>query len=272
MSDLLDIFSAGVGTIIPAAKFESLVLYGGAGSGKTHFALTASQMEEYSPMLVIDTENSLSGVIDRFRQRDRDNITDVSFDPEKGGIVDVVRPIQQWGANAYHNTLNLLDQVAEGNTIYKSVVIDVADVLQAWGLAYHEDPKNSYAKWDNIDKDLTGAPLPDKTKGGNSLGLFYRLKMSGVLTFLVVHEKRVSQEEGPDEILFQWGGQGKGKLGGIPDAVFYFQRRAKNKDAVTIVSTIGGSNFAAKNRFDLPNKLENPDFKTVVELARSTSK
>ena len=274
MTELLNVFSGGLksGSIIPPAKYEAILLYGGAGSGKTHFALSASELEKYSPMLVVDTENSTSGVIDNFRQRDPDDITNIAFDPEKGGIVDVVRPIEQWGSKAYEHTMVLLDQVASGNTIYKSIVIDVADVLQAWGLDYHEDPKNSYAKWSSIDADLTGAPLPNKIKGGTNLGLFYRLKMSGVLTFLVVHEKRVPQEEGPDEIQYQWGGQGKGKLGGIPDAVFYFKRKAQNGGAVTTMSTVSKGNFEAKNRFGLPNDMKNPTFKDVLEASEKTSK
>lgn len=273
MADPLDIFSAGIGTIVPPAKFESLLLYGGAGSGKTHFALTASELEQYSPMLVVDTENSTSGVIDRFRQRDPDNMTDIAFDPEKGGIVDIVRPIEQWGENAYYNTLQLLDQVARGNTIYKSVVIDVADVLQSWGLQYHEDPRDGFAKWSKIDQDLTGAPLPDKVAGGKSFGLFYRLKMSGVLTILVIHEKKTqASDDGAEQIDFQWGGQGKGKLGGIPDAVFYFKRRVKNGGAETTVSTVGRANYEAKNRFNLPNDLKNPTFAQVVALAKESQK
>lgn len=269
MSDKLDIFSQGFAKIIPPAKFEAVLLYGGAGSGKTHFALSASELEEFSPVLVIDTENSTSGVIDNFRQRDPENPEDIAFDPEKGGVIDVVRPIELWGDNAYKNTLTVLDAVANGDTIYKTVIIDVADVLQAWGLQHHDNPRDGFFKWAQIDKDLTGAPLPDKVGGGKSMGLFYRLKMSGVLSIFVVHEKRVSQAEGPDEILYQWGGQGQGKLGGIPDAVLYFKRRAKNGGGETTVSTIGGATFEAKNRFNLPATLKNPSFKDVVELAKA---
>lgn len=266
---MIDLFSLGMAKIVPAAKYESVLLYGGPGSGKTHFALTASLLEEFSPMLVVDTENSTSGVIDKFRQRDPNNPEDIAFDPEKGGIVDVVRPYELWGHEAFENTMSLLDEVANGNTIYKSVVIDVADVLQEWGLNYYENPKDSWAKWAKIDKALTSAPLPDNTEGGTeSKGVFYRLKMSGVLTFLVVHEKRTpAKDDEPEVINYQWGGAGKGKIGGIPDAVLYFKRRAKNGGAETQIHTIG-SNFEAKNRFDLPNIMKNATFPDIYELSK----
>ena len=265
--DLLDVFSMGIGAIVPPVAFESALLYGGAGSGKTHFALGASRLEQYSPMLVIDTENSVSGVIDNYRQRDPNNPTDIAFDPKRGGIVDVVRPIEKWGSTAYENTMILLDAVADGKTIYKSVVIDVADVLQAWGLQHHDDPRNSFAKYDMIDKDLTGAPLPGKD-GKANMGLFYRLKMSGLLSFLVVHEKMSQPDEGAPVAQYQWAGQGKGKIGGIPDAVFYFRRKAKGNGAETTMFTVGGATFEGKNRFSLPNKYINPTFAEVLEDAQ----
>lgn len=271
MNEKLDVMSMGIGNIIPKANFEAVLLWGGYGCGKTHFALSASQIEQYSPMLVVDTENSVSGVIDNFRQRDPDNPENIAFDPELGGIVDVVRPIQQWGDKAYENTIKLLDQVANGKTAYKSVVIDVADVLQAWGLQYHEDPRDGFAKWSLIDQDLTGAPLPDKTGRNKAQGLFYRLKMSGVLTFLVVHQKEVVDGENIS-FDFQWGGQGKGKIGGIVDSVFYFRRRAKGDTAETTMFTEGLAAFGAKNRFGLKNKYTNPSFADILEDAKKGNK
>ena len=267
-TDPLDVFSMGLGTIVPKAEFGALLLWGGYGSGKTWFALSASRLEEHSPMLVIDTENSTSGVIDQFRQRDPEDPTNIEFDPELGGIIDVVRPLEQWGANAYVNTMSLLDEVAKGNTIYKSVSIDVADLLQAWGLQYHEKASDGFYKWGQIDQDLTGAPLPDSAGKNKALGLFYRLKMSKVLTFLVVHEKIVEQEEGPPLSSFQWGGQGKGKIGGIVDGVFYFRRRAKGAGAETTLFTVGSATFNAKNRFTLANKYTNPAFSDILAEAK----
>lgn len=267
MSDKLDVFSMGVGTIVEEGLFEAAVLYGPPGSGKTHFALSASQMEKFSPMLVIDVESSTTGVIDNFRQRDPKNPEDISFDPERGGIIDVLKPFEQWGSKAYQNTLTLLKAVADGKTIYKSVSIDVANVFQKWGLDYHQStnprPNNSYYQWNMIDYDLTGSPLRDKD--GNTIGgVFYALKMSGVLTFLVIHEREVKNEEGSVVgIVPQWGGQGKGSLGGIPDAMLYFQRRAKNGRGVTTMHTLGARNAQGKNRFYLQDKYEDPTFSQI---------
>lgn len=273
MTSKIDLVDLGISTTVEKAKFEAGVLYGPPGSGKSHFALSIAQSEKYSPVLVVDTENSVSGVIDNFRQRDPDDPKDIEFDPKKGGgIIDVVRPIELWGEDAYENTFDLLNAVADGKTIYNTVIIDVVDVLQQWGLAYHNDTKNTYHKWDMIDRDLTGSPLP--SEDGRPTGLFYRLKMSNVFAVFVVHEKKeVPEGDGAGAVSdFQWQGQGKGKLGGIPDVVFYFKRLMQGKKPVTKMYTNGTGRFLAKNRFNLEHEYVNPTFVQVLEDAKKPRK
>jgi len=51
---------------------ELIMLYGPYGQGKTHLALSASEVEGLYPMAVLDLEGSTTGVIDKF---DRDRVT-----------------------------------------------------------------------------------------------------------------------------------------------------------------------------------------------------
>lgn len=254
-------FDDGLGGLlsaVPPATMDLLLFYGPPGQGKTHLGLTASEVEGLYPVLVIDTENSTTGVLDKF---DRERI-------------DVLRPREIWGdADAYPNTLQILKRLASGESEkYKTVIIDTADNLFQWGLDWHgsQDGASGWDAYRNIHSDLTAAP------GAGNIGLFQRLKESALLTILTVHEKTTSSDAGESFADFQWSGQGKGILGGIPDAILYITRTTKaSGESVSTVLTQPTKRNHSKNRFEFDHKLINPtmqDLKDLAEKNRTTEK
>jgi hypothetical protein len=251
---------------LASSRLESLLLfYGPPGSGKTHLAMTASLNSELSPVLYVDNEDSTTGIIDKF---DSDKVKilrprDIFIDPEdvEGTELDV-----------YPTTLDLLQRIADGEeTRFKTVVIDPADVLFNWGLSYHEahNPTDGFAKWTNVHSDLTESP------SSQHVGLFQRLKESGVLVILVVHVKDVADGETSFSD-FQWAGKGKSILGGIPDFIGYVTRDTKASGvATTTVTTSPTKKNHAKSRYDLPFKMDDPTVGEIIGLTpivKKTSK
>ena len=230
---------------------ELIIAYGPYGGGKTHVALSASEVEGLYPVLVIDTEGSTIGVIE-------------NFDKSR---IDVIRPDEQWPNNPWKGTVEMLKALLTKTHKYKTVVIDAADVLLDWGLEELNVPGDGFAKWNLIHDALT------KSTKKPGEGLFHKLKAADFLTILVIHEKK---EEGEGENAlsksdFMWQGQGKGKLGGIPDVVLYVSRdtNSAGKSSTTILTGPTKRNNA-KNRFGLPHKMtDDPTLSTIYTLIRN---
>lgn len=231
----------------------AILLYGPFGGGKTHLALTASQVEELSPILVIDTEGSTTGVINKFDKSQIDVLRprDAFYDPED----------PESELSVYENTLNILKRIADGESDkYKTVIIDALDVFFNWGLAYYDVlyPTDGFAKWSMIHSDLTESP------SSSHVGLMLRLKESGVLFIGVVHEKLIGDAE-KGRTSFQWSGKGEGILGGIFDAVLHVSRKTNSTGtATTTVLTEGNGKNQSKNRYDLDWKLIDPTISDIL--------
>lgn len=226
---------------------EMMILYGLAGSGKTHLAASVCEVPGFDKVLIIDTENSTQGTIDNFPK-------------EK---IDVIRPTKAFPGEEYKGTKAVLEGLLTKTHPYKAVIIDVADVLFEWALEVGNKPGDGFAKWSFAHEELT-APR----------GLFHRLKAADFLVILVIHEKRESSEDGGVSFSdFQWAGQGKAKLAGIPDMVGYVSRDTNSAGVSTsTLQTAPTKRSNAKNRFNLPAKVTEPSMKKIYELIAATNK
>lgn len=231
------------------------LVYGPYGGGKTHLALTASMIDELSPLLVIDTEGSTSRIINKF---DRSKI-DV-LRPRKA-FINPDDPDTEY--DVYPNTLEILRRIADGEeTKYKTVIIDALDVFFNWGLAYYEmeNPSDGFYRWSKIHSDLTESP------SFNHVGLMLRLKEAPVMFIAVLHEK--NEGEGEKSVsTFQWAGKGAGILGGVFDSVLHVSRKVNTKGEgnTTVLTQSNGKNLS-KTRLEIPAKLVNPTMADILGL------
>lgn len=242
--DLSKYVTAPEGLTLP----ELIYLYGPFGQGKTHLAASAADVEDLYPVLIIDTENSTQGTIQNFPK----------------GRIDVIRPTKLWPGQEWKMTKVLLNGLLTKKHKYKTVIIDVADVLFDWALAYAkaENPNDGFAKWNYVHSEFTAPPNKE------DWGLFHRLKAADFLAILVVHEKKeASSDDGPVFADFQWAGQGRTKMGGIPDVVGYVTRDTNAGGvSTTTLHTAPTKRNNAKNRYGFPAKIVDPSMKKLYEL------
>lgn len=227
---------------------EMWILYGPPGGGKTWLAHSVSEVDGLWPVLTIDTEGSTQGTID-------------AFDKER---IKVIRPQKAFPGNEYAGVVQVLEGLLTQEHSYKTVIIDVADVLQEWATAAGKIPGDGYAQWNFTHDELTAPP----NKKADRRGLFHRLKAADFLVILVIHDTTVSNDEGQAiSNNFQWQGQGKTKLGGLPDVVGYVTRDTNSAGvSTTTLHTAPSKRSQAKNRYGFPAKITDPSMSKLYDF------
>lgn len=225
---------------------ELIMLYGPYGQGKTHLALSASEVEDLYPMAVLDLEGSTTGVIDKF---DKDRVT-------------VIRPKENpaWKGKEWDATMTILENLLTKEHKYKTVVIDPLNTLLEWGKKKGDRPGDGFAKWTFVHEKLTAEG-----------GIISRLKDADFLTILVVHEKKEGgEDDGPSFADFRWQGQGTAFLGQYPDVVGYVTRDTNAAGVSTsTLATAPTKRSNAKNRFGLPAKIVDPSMTKIYQHIKS---
>ena len=225
---------------------ELILFYSDYGQGKTHLALSASEVEGLYPVLVLDLEGSTTGVIDNF---DADRVT-------------VVRPKEQWPGNEWAATMTIFESLFTQPHKYKTVIVDPLNTLFEWGLAAGHVPGDGFAKWNFVHEQFTADG-----------GLISRLKDAGFLSILVLHEKKEGgEDDGPTFANFRWQGQGVSRLGQYPDFVGYLTRTTNSAGVSTsTLFTAPTARNNAKNRFNLPAKIVDPSMSSIYAMIRGTN-
>lgn len=236
---------------------QMLMFVGPPGGGKTWLAASASNVEGLYPVLHIDLEGSTQGTL-------------VGLDPDR---IDILRPMEEFEASkVYPKTVAVLEGLLTKQHKYKTVIIDPADVLQRWARAYGHEATNKFAQWEFLDDELTNPPTYDKSGNRLSRGLFHRLKSADFLTILVVHDKQEYDEDGTlVNDTFLWQGQGKSKLGGIPDLIGIITRTTTGGKGKSTMKVGSSTRAASKNRYEasVPAKIESPTLADIYALIRS---
>lgn len=229
---------------------EQILLVGGPGSGKTHSALTLTEVDGCWPVLYIDTEGSTIGVADKF---DKSRVT-------------VAR------VKTHEQLRKITDDLLTKKHPYKTVVIDTLDTAQERAInlmrkKYGDTGDGVFVMWRKVGNWLIGA---------DDDGLIHKLKQADFLSVLVVHTREEKLDSGAIVEKPKLQGGAKDVLASIPDCVFFQKRSAKKSGddivAETTVYTVGTKSFEqAKSRFDLPAVMKDATLATVMNQIRSSN-
>lgn len=222
---------------------DLVLFYGPYGSGKTHLALSASEVEGLYPVAVLDLEGSTTGVIDKFDK----------------SRIEIVRPKDRWPGKEWAATNTLIENLLTKPHPYKTVIVDPANTLFEWGKKAGDKPGDGFAKWNFVHEKFTADG-----------GIISRLKDAPFLAILVVHDqKEGGEDDGPTFADFRWQGQGRAMLGQYPDMVGYITRDTNSAGVSTsTLSTAPTKRNNAKNRFGLPAKVTEPSMQKLYDLIR----
>lgn len=228
-------------------KPQQIMLYSAYGAGKSWLAASASQVEELSPVLVIDNEGSTTGALG-------------DFDPKK---VKVMRIKDEYPGNEWRAFEAILEELLTKPHGYKTVVIDPLNSAFEWAKVAGDVRGDGFAKWNFVHEKFTAEG-----------GLIDRLKNAPFLSVLVVHEKKEGgDEDTPAFADFRWQGQGVGFLGQYPDIIGYLTRDTNAAGvAKSTLFTSPTKKNNAKNRFGLPAKMENPSMKAIFDYIATNKK
>jgi hypothetical protein len=164
----------------------SMLLYGAPKAGKTLLAATASDVDELSPVLVLAIEDGTSVLAHQYED------------------VDVIE------VEDYATGSAIIQAVAEGNTKYKTIIIDTVGEYQEFlkevliGAADNSTGGMRIQDWGTL-----------KEKSVNAVKLLHR---SPVNSIFISHAERVKDEES-GKVTIQPYMLGKGSLGEIPKVV-----------------------------------------------------
>jgi hypothetical protein len=217
----------------PESTF-SMLLYGKPKVGKTLLAGSAADVEALSPILVLAIEDGSSVLANKYED------------------VDVVN-IEDWKTAAA-----VISAVAEGNTKYKTVIVDTLGELQEQMVMH-------------ITKDKTEAMRIQDwgTILDNTVNVVKMLHRSPVNSIFITHADRV-RDESTGAVMIQPVLKGKASLGEVPkivDIIAYMQIAvAEDKSNVRVLVTEPTDKIDAGDRFGkLDSIIPNPTMQAVYD-------
>lgn len=244
MASALDAFNEHIIGPSHLTEPDYIMLYGNPGSGKSTLAASIAKVAKFSPTLIISTEGGLKGILDGYTD-DEIKVLEVTTHDGFEAVFDAV-----------------LEDDANGELPYKSVIIDTFDVAFDRALEYYKDIEEAKPKPDSFKKWAQVGEWANKVSRG--------MKDAGFLGITVLHSKRTKTETGPYEDALALAGAAKDKAAGVPDIVGFTVR----EDRETTLYVGSSNNRATKSRFEnvLPDEIEDPSMGGILALISPNKK
>jgi hypothetical protein len=220
-------------------KPNSMLFFADPGKGKTWLASSISELDEYSPVLLIDVEGGASAIA-----RDWKNVDVIAVKTHEG----FVKVIEELLANPNH---------------YKTVIVDtigvVMDRAEKFFKEKPENKNNKFGSWGDLK---------------NWANEVFRALHTAPFTAIIVAHALDDKDEttGAVKTTAMLPGSFKGTLPGIPDIVGYLTTEATDEGLQRVLITGNSERLITKNRFGLPPKIYNPSMKKIIDLINEGAK
>lgn len=214
-------------------KMNSAIIFGPSGVGKTVFAASADEIEEYSPVLIVDIEGSAAGVGRLYPN------------------VDVIK------ADTFEKLEAVKHDLLNAEHPYKTIIFDTLNVAQDRALAHFTELYTGYAIWGEVKKWTVD---------------FVRdFHHADQLVFFIAHAKQDKDDNtGRIETTVKIASGAVSEVPTVVDLVGYMQweQDGDGKMRRTLLVDKHPS-IVTKNRFGLDGKLYDPTmFSLQAEIAQ----
>lgn len=205
-------------------KINSMIIFGEYGTGKTFLGASADDIEDYSPVLIVDIEGSSAGV------------------GRKYPGVDVVQ------ADSYAKLEFIREELRTKEHGYKTVIFDTLNVAQYRAEAHFrtlpENQGNKFGVWGDLKKWTI-----DFVREGHGNKEF--------LAIYIAHPN-VDKDENTGKMTttVKIAGSAKTDVPTIPDLIGYLEfQEDEDGDLVRVLQVGRNNKIITKNRFGLPNTI-----------------
>lgn len=202
-------------------RINSAIIFGEYGTGKTWTAASASEIEDYSPTLIVDIEGSAAGVGRRY--------------PD----VDIVQ------ADTHKKLEFIKMELLANQDEYGCVIFDTLNVAQKRAKAHFKDqyPNNSFAMWDALSDW--------------SLDFVRSMHHAKFLAIFIAHPQTEKDDNtGKLTTTVKLAGGARSEVPTVPDLIGYqFYMTDDDGQPVRALQVGRSANVVTKNRFGLPDVL-----------------
>lgn len=218
-------------------KINSAIIFAEYGAGKTWLAASADELEDYSPVLIVNIEGSASGVGRKYPDVD---------------IID---------ADTYEKLEDIRYSLLNEDHPYKTVVFDTFNVAQNRAEKFFkskpENQNNRFGAWSDLKEW--------------SIDFMREMHHAEFMAIFLAHPQ-VDKDENTGRMLttVQIAGSAKTIVPTIPDLIGYIDFMQDENDNTVRVLRVGrSSSIITKNRFGLPDVIwpangeEGPTIRTI---------
>lgn len=218
-------------------RINSAIIFGESGVGKTILAASASEIEDYSPVLILDVEGSTAGV--------------GRVHPD----VDVL-PI-----SSFEHLEAAVDELLSKEHKYKTVIVDTFNVAQNRAEAHFrakpENANNKFGVWGDLKVW--------------SLGFARKLHHAPFLSILIAHTQ-VDKDDNTGRMTttVKLAGSSKQDIPAVPDLIGYMENvQNEDGDTVAILRVAKTPGIITKNRFGIEDTIfpaEGEKYPTIADI------
>lgn len=233
-------FLASVKKAEAVNKINSAIIFGEYGTGKTWLASSATEIEDYAPVLIVDIEGSTAGVGRKY--------------PD----VDIVV------ADTHAKLEFIISELLTKEHGYKTVIFDTINVAQSRAEKYFrtkpENANNKFGVWGDL-KDWT-------------LDFVRKMHHAEFLAIFIAHPQ-VDKDENTGKITttVKLSGSSRTDVPTVPDLIGYLGYETDDKGNIIRVLQVGRhTSVVTKNRFGLPDKIyptEGAEAPTIFDIQKA---
>jgi hypothetical protein len=211
---------------------KSILIYGDPKNGKTWLAASASELEQFSPVLLVDVEGGASAIA-----RDWKN-------------VDVIQ------VDNHAQLESVLDGLLNSPHPYKTVIVDTLGVAMDRAEKFFEEKpenrNNRFGKWGDL-----------KEWANNMVRGMHH---ADFLSIFIAHAQDEKDEQtGAVKTVPMLSGSTRNTLPAIPDIIGYMTSERTEDVTKRVIHLQGSDRLVSGNRFGLPSKMSEPSLKKIID-------